>query len=261
MGEKWPVKFGRTMRLPLHCRVFFNMPQSCHMGQRALRVLPLRREAGCELLCEQYVSNSETQFCGNNSSLIRCNRIRVNTIQGPTWPTKPNVRKALKTRWKTGCSPLHTLLMLCTGTEWLHSQFFKKVHHAVLILDRTASSLAPDHQIQTVTEHSACHPVLRIHNTQYTSSNHTLRKEAGAIEKTALDWNPQGYRRRGRPKRTWRRTREDKIRGTRRSWNEVKGIAGDRVNWKLFMDALCSTTSERTWWWWWWLTLNKTLSL
>jgi len=22
---------------------------------------------------------------------------------------------------------------------------------------------------------------------------HTLRKETGAIEKTALDWNPQGY--------------------------------------------------------------------
>jgi hypothetical protein len=56
----------------------------------------------------------------------------------------------------------------------------------------------------------------------------TLRKEAGAIEKTALDWNPQGYRRRGRPKRTWRRTIEDEIRGTRRSWNEIKGIAGDR---------------------------------
>jgi hypothetical protein len=33
---------------------------------------------------------------------------------------------------------------------------------------------------------------------------HTLSKEAGAIEKTALDWNPHGYRRRGRPKRTWR---------------------------------------------------------
>ena len=35
----------------------------------------------------------------------------------------------------------------------------------------------------------------------------TLRKEVGATEKTALDWNPQGYKRRGRPKRTWRRTR------------------------------------------------------
>jgi len=74
---------------------------------------------------------------------------------------------------------------------------------------------------------------------------HTLRKEAGSIEKTALDWNPQGYRRRGRPKRTWRRPIEDEI-STRRSWNEVKGIAGDRNAWKLFMDDLCSTRSKRT---------------
>ena len=73
----------------------------------------------------------------------------------------------------------------------------------------------------------------------------TLRKETGAIEKTALDWNPRGYGRRGRPKRTWRRTIEDDIRSTRISWNEVKGIAEDRNAWKLFMDALCSTRSER----------------
>jgi len=74
---------------------------------------------------------------------------------------------------------------------------------------------------------------------------HTLRKETGAIEKTALDCNLQGYRRRGRSKRTWRRTIEDEIRSIRRSWNELKGLAGDRNVWKLFMDALCSTRSER----------------
>jgi len=56
---------------------------------------------------------------------------------------------------------------------------------------------------------------------------HTLRKETGTTEKTALDWNPQGYRRRGRLKGTWRRAMEGEIRSTRRSWNEVKGIAGD----------------------------------
>jgi hypothetical protein len=38
-----------------------------------------------------------------------------------------------------------------------------------------------------------------------------------------LDWNPQGYRRRCRPKRKWRRTIEDEIRNIGRSWNEVKG--------------------------------------
>ena len=43
---------------------------------------------------------------------------------------------------------------------------------------------------------------------------HTLRKETGVIQKTALDWNPQGYRRRGRPKRTCGRTIEDEIRST-----------------------------------------------
>ena len=100
---------------------------------------------------------------------------------------------------------------------------------------------------------------------------HTLRKEAGATEKTALDRNPQGYRRRGRAKRMWRRTIEDEIRNTGRSWNEVKGIAGDRWRrtiedeirntgrswnevkgidgdrnaWELLIDALCSM-SKRT---------------
>jgi hypothetical protein len=75
---------------------------------------------------------------------------------------------------------------------------------------------------------------------------HTLCTEAGAIEKTALDWNPQRYRRRDRPKRTWRRTIEDEIRNRGRSWNVVKGIAGDRNAWKLFMDALCSTGWPRS---------------
>jgi hypothetical protein len=73
----------------------------------------------------------------------------------------------------------------------------------------------------------------------------TLRKEAGATEKTALDWNPQGCRRSGRPKRTWRRITEDEI-SKKRLWNEIKGTARDSNAWKLFMDALSSTRNDRT---------------
>jgi hypothetical protein len=69
---------------------------------------------------------------------------------------------------------------------------------------------------------------IQIKRRKWNCIGHTLRKAAGAIEKTALDWNRQGYRRRGRPKRTWRRTIENEIRKTGRSWNEVKGIAADR---------------------------------
>jgi hypothetical protein len=48
----------------------------------------------------------------------------------------------------------------------------------------------------------------------------------------------------------WWRTTEDEIKNTRRPWNEVKGIAGDHNTWKLFMDALCYTSSKRTQKWW-----------
>ena len=84
----------------------------------------------------------------------------------------------------------------------------------------------------------------QIKRRKWNSIGHTLHKETGAIKKTALDWNPQGYRR-GRSKRTWRRATEDETRSTRRSWNEVKGTAGDHKASKLFMDAPCSTRRKR----------------
>jgi hypothetical protein len=43
---------------------------------------------------------------------------------------------------------------------------------------------------------------IRIKRRKWNWIGHTLRKEAGAIEKTALDWNPQGYGGKGRLKRT-----------------------------------------------------------
>ena len=50
---------------------------------------------------------------------------------------------------------------------------------------------------------------------------HTLRKEDGEIPKAALLWNPQGNRKRGRPRNSWRRL---VIKKTGRSWNELRLI-------------------------------------
>jgi len=47
---------------------------------------------------------------------------------------------------------------------------------------------------------------------------HTLRKEDGEISKAALFWNPQGNRKRGRPRNSWRRS---VIKDAGRSWNEL----------------------------------------
>jgi len=54
---------------------------------------------------------------------------------------------------------------------------------------------------------------------------HTLRKGDGEITKAALLWNPQGNRKRGRPRNRWRRS---VIKEAGRSWNELRFLAADR---------------------------------
>jgi hypothetical protein len=66
---------------------------------------------------------------------------------------------------------------------------------------------------------------------------HTLRKEAREITKAALFWNPQGSRKRGRPRNSCRRS-VNKEAG--RSWDELRFLAADRQKWKGLIDNLCS---------------------
>ena len=67
----------------------------------------------------------------------------------------------------------------------------------------------------------------------------TLRKGNEAIEREALDWNPRGKRRRGRPKQTWRRSVHNEALEEGKSWGEVKKLARNRIRWRRFVDALC----------------------
>ena len=66
---------------------------------------------------------------------------------------------------------------------------------------------------------------------------HTLRKEDGEIPKAALLWNPQGNRKRGRPRNSWRRSIMKEV---GRIWNELRFLAVDRRKWKGLIDNLCS---------------------
>jgi hypothetical protein len=68
---------------------------------------------------------------------------------------------------------------------------------------------------------------------------HTLRKEHDTIEREVLDWNPQGQRKRGRPKQMWRRLGHNKALGEGKSWSEVKQLARNRIRWRRFVDARC----------------------
>ena len=66
---------------------------------------------------------------------------------------------------------------------------------------------------------------LQIRERKFRWIGHKLRKEDGEIPKVALHWNPQGNRKRGRPKNSWRRS---VIKEAGRSWNELRFLAADR---------------------------------
>ena len=69
---------------------------------------------------------------------------------------------------------------------------------------------------------------------------HILRMDRNRHPRIALDWNPQGKRKRGRPKGTWRRTVDAERLEAGKTWNELKWLAQDRGEWRKFVGALCS---------------------
>ena len=68
---------------------------------------------------------------------------------------------------------------------------------------------------------------------------HTLRKPSNNITRQALTWNPQGGRRRGRPRNSWRRSTLAEAKKAGYTWREMKAALG-RVRWLSIVDGLCS---------------------
>ena len=69
---------------------------------------------------------------------------------------------------------------------------------------------------------------------------HTLRKPMSSITHQALTWNPQGKRKRGRPKNSWRRDTEEEMRSISSSWHDLRRKAQRRVQWRTIIGGLCS---------------------
>ena len=71
---------------------------------------------------------------------------------------------------------------------------------------------------------------------------HTLRKPASSTTRQA--WNPQGKRKRGRPRNSWRRDTEAELKQQGTNWSGMTRAALNRVRWREVVDGLCSTGSD-----------------
>ncbi|KAI0214349.1 hypothetical protein LSAT2_000556 [Lamellibrachia satsuma] len=68
---------------------------------------------------------------------------------------------------------------------------------------------------------------------------HSLRKPVTSTTRQALTWNPQGKRRRGRPRNTWRRDIQADTRKMGYTWNQLERMTQDRGLWRSVVDGLC----------------------
>lgn len=73
---------------------------------------------------------------------------------------------------------------------------------------------------------------------------HTLRKSPDEVANRALVFNPQGSRRRGRPRNIWRRSTMAEV-NSLPDYNcndiwDLRDIAARRSRWKIFVDSLCT---------------------
>ena len=66
---------------------------------------------------------------------------------------------------------------------------------------------------------------------------HTLRKDNKSIVKEALEWNPPGKRKVGRPSMTWRRTVLEEAKKGNKTLSELKQLAKNRVGWRTYVAA------------------------
>ncbi|KAK7103497.1 uncharacterized protein [Littorina saxatilis] len=67
---------------------------------------------------------------------------------------------------------------------------------------------------------------------------HVLRRQQDSITRTALHWTPEGKRKRGRPKNTWRRTVEGELKTLNQTWGTIQRLAQNRQEWRSFVAAL-----------------------
>ena len=68
---------------------------------------------------------------------------------------------------------------------------------------------------------------------RWTWIGHVLRMDNNCLPRVALKWAPEGKRKKGRPKETWRRTVEkERMAMGFNSWVEAGLAAANRVSWR-----------------------------
>uniref|UniRef100_A0A0B7BUE4 Endonuclease-reverse transcriptase n=1 Tax=Arion vulgaris TaxID=1028688 RepID=A0A0B7BUE4_9EUPU len=73
---------------------------------------------------------------------------------------------------------------------------------------------------------------------------HVMRMRQEMPARIALTWTPEGKRKKGRPRTTWRRMMEEELDTASLTWGSALKVARDRRAWKVLSEAPCVTRHD-----------------
>lgn len=189
-----------------------------------------------------YLGSKITKDGGSNADVTdRINKARVAFFSLSKIWRRNNISRKTKIRI-FNCSVKSVLLYGCT-TWSLTQATTRKIQTFINKCLRQIFNIHWPDRIsnEALLQRANSLPVhIDIRKRKWTWIGHILRRPQTEIARTALDWNPQGQRRQGRPRNTWVRCLKQECLLARVSWNQTKTIARDRIRWREFVDALCS---------------------
>ncbi|XP_022806441.1 uncharacterized protein LOC111343517 [Stylophora pistillata] len=167
------------------------------------------------------------------------------TTQRPVWNSKTISRK---TKLRIFNTNVKSLLLYGSETWRITKATSNKLQ---CFVNKCLRSMMDVHLPEVIRNEDLCARTdqeridIQIRRHKWGWIGHSLRKPSSNVTRHALRWNPQGKRKQGRPRNSWRRAVDKEAAKAGYTWNEIEKLAWDRRRWHEVSLDLCSTGSEK----------------
>ena len=127
--------------------------------------------------------------------------------------------------WKMAEKDLETL-----------SSFHTKIPRRILRIVWPTTTCIPNEDLLKISNQESMSTILLRRRWKWIG--HIIRRDEDSFIKTALHWTPEGKRKRGRPRNTWRRTMESDLQSMGNKWGTTEKMAKDRQSWRISVVSL-----------------------
>lgn len=226
------------------------------INTKKTKIIKINTEREMGIFVEEEEIESVQKFCYLGSILDKNGRIeeevnaRINKAQNAFYMLRKiwgSNELTLATKIRIFNTNVKSILLYASETWKTEKRVIKKTQTFINKCLRKILKIYWPNRItnKELWEKTKQEPVaITINRRKWKFIGHTLRKDGNDITKQALDYQPTGRRRVGRPAESWKRSTTKEIEMKEITWGEVKAVAKNREEWRKFVEALCSDRSQ-----------------